>query len=175
MAVVVRDAALDVGQASWPCGSRVVRIDVGGTAVLGVYGVAADPVRYGSSRRRERKRRWLTEFSAMIDAQATRPGPLLVIGDLNIVDPDDREGLPYVLPEERATYDHLRERGMTDAYRAARVGSRPTWVDHTGAGCRYDHAFTRDLVVHGAEIDDTPREAGHTDHSALAVAVCAPS
>lgn len=170
--VIVRDAALKVGTAEFPEGPRVVRVPIDGVTLLGVYGVASDPVRYSGSAQRDRKRAWLTRFTDLAAAEKDS-GPVLIIGDLNFVDPDDRDGLPYVLAEERAAYDRLLELGFVDAYRAITGSTSITWVDHGGVGCRYDHAFACGLRVVGAEIDDVPRVEGHTDHSAIAVDVTA--
>ncbi|QQR99411.1 MAG: endonuclease/exonuclease/phosphatase family protein [Austwickia sp.] len=205
VAVVVRDPGLSVGAAAYPSGPRVVRVPAGPVVVIGVYGAASDPVRYSSAAQRERKRAWLRDFVGLAEAAAADPGPLLVAGDLNIVDPDDREGLPYVLLEERDAYERLIAAGLVDAYRVAALGgggaggssgtrgsprtvgnpgtggcpgtggipstggSHVTWVDHSGVGCRYDHALGRGLDVLAAQIDHHPREQGLTDHSALAV------
>ena len=148
-------------------GTRGVSGLIAGLRVLGVYEAASDPVRYSGSAQRARKRAWLERFVGHVAEVAARPGPLVVAGDLNIVDPDDREGLPYVLAEEREAYDRIVALGLVDAYRQVHGGSRMTWVDHSGVGCRYDHAFTRGVHVLDAGIDDAPRVAGHTDHSAL--------
>lgn len=169
--VIVRDADLHVGPADHPEGPRLVRVLIGVT-LLGVYGVASDPVRYSGSAQRDRKRAWLTRFTDLVAAEADSE-PALIVGDLNIVDPDDRDGLPYVLAEERAAYDRLLDLGFVDAFREATGTTSVTWVDHSGVGCRYDHVFARVLRIVGAEIDDTPRLDGHTDHSAIAAGVAA--
>lgn len=139
VALVVRDTRLPVGEPAFPAGPRVVRARIGQATVLGVYGAA-----FG------------------VDAS-----PLLLAGDLNIVDPADRAGLPYVLAQEREAYDHLLDLGLLDAYRHATGGSTPTWIDHTGVGCRYDHVFVHGLRVVSARVDDTPRQSGLSDHSAV--------
>ncbi len=172
--VIVRDADLQVGTAEFPEGPRVVRVPIDGVTLIGVYGVASDPVRYSGSAQRDRKRARLARFTDLV-AGETDSAPILIIGDLNIVDPDDRDRLPYVLAEERAAYDRLLDLdlGFVDAYRAATGTTSITWSDHSGVGCRYDHVFARGLRIVGAEIDDTPRLDGHTDHSAIAVDVTA--
>lgn len=165
-AIVVRE--LPLGEPSFPCGPRVVRARLGRIELLGVYGAASDPVRYSSRAQRDRKRAWLRDFTALVD---DIPGPLLLAGDLNVVDPADREGLPYVLEEERDAYAHLLDAGLLDAYRHATGASAPTWTDHTGVGCRCDHVFTRGVDVLDAQIDDKPRGPRLSDHAAIAVRV----
>lgn len=138
--------------------------------LLGVYGAASDPVRYSSAEQRQRKRDWLTAFDDVVVEWRERPGPALLVGDLNIVDPDDDPSLRYVLPEEREAYGRLvDEHGLVDAYRQVHPdASAPSWFDHTGVGCRYDHAFVTDGVeVLDCDLDDGPRDAGLSDHSAL--------
>lgn len=168
VALVARDTRLPVGEPTFPAGPRVVRARIGQATVLGVYGAASDPVRYGSRAQRDRKRAWLREFVALVDAECRADAsPLLLAGDLNIVDPADRAGLPYVLAQERDAYEHLLDLGLLDAHRHATGGSTPTWIDHSGVGCRYDHVFVRGLRVVSARVDDTPRHRGLSDHSAV--------
>ena len=112
----------------------MVRARIGEVTVLGVYGAASDPVRYASRAQRDRKRAWLREFVDLVDAECRADAsPLLLAGDLNIVDPADRAGLPYVLAQEREAYEHLLGLGLLDAFRHATGGSTPTWIDHTGS------------------------------------------
>lgn len=144
--------------------------------LLAVYGAASDPVRYSSKDQRARKREWLAAFDGLVEEWAARRGPGALLGDLNIVDPDHADPLPYVLAEELATYEALTVRhGLRDAYRERQSEDAPSWLDHTGVGCRYDHAFvTEDVEVLAADLDDSPRASGLSDHSALTVTVRSP-
>lgn len=152
--------------------------------LLAVYGAASDPVRYSSSTQRQRKREWIAAFDGWLggwlaDARTARGGPTggeaVVIGDLNLVDPLHEDELRYVLSEETALLEGLADEagghGLVDAYRLAHPGSREvSWVDHSGVGCRYDHAFvTAGLapLVLGCDLVHEPRLGGLTDHSAL--------
>lgn len=168
VAVVVR-SGLGVRAVSTPLGSRVVALDADGVRLIGVYGAASDPVRYSSAAQRERKRVWLERFTAYVDEQLTQPGAVVVAGDLNVADPDD--DLPYVLPQERAAYERFVARGLVDAHRERHGSSRPTWIDHGGAGCRYDYVLTRGLAVADAGVDDAPREGGLSDHCGVAASL----
>lgn len=153
---------------------RVVTLDWNGRLrIVGVYGAASDPVRYSSQKQRRRKREWLQSFDTALDA-ADLATPTLLIGDLNLVTPGHPDRLPYVLVEETEFYRSLTSRhGLIDAYAAANPGDHaPTWLDHSGVGCRYDHAFvTPDLVqaVQDCRLDHAPRTDALTDHSALTV------
>jgi exodeoxyribonuclease-3 len=154
----------------------IAHTPTGDVRVAGVYGAASDPVRYASAAQRQRKRDWLDAFDGWL-AGWLRPGcPQVLIGDLNIADPVHGSGLRYLLNEEIAAYGALsHEHGLTDAWRLANPDAvGVSWTDHTGAGCRYDHAFvTADLVdaVASCELDDTPRTEGLTDHAALSLAL----
>lgn len=151
-----------------------VRVEAGsGTVrVLGVYGAASDPVRYSSAAQRTRKREWTAAFLDWLHRwrQVDPDLPAVLIGDLNWVDPLHEARLPHVLPEETAALAALDGRhGLVDAFRAAHPGrAAVSWVDHSGAGCRYDHAFvTPDLPVVACDLDQEPRVGGLTDHAAL--------
>ncbi|GAA1186284.1 hypothetical protein GCM10009584_30500 [Ornithinimicrobium humiphilum] len=142
--------------------------------VLGVYGAASDPVRYSSATQRRRKREWLAALDAWLPAwRSVDPdAPGVVVGDLNLVDPLHDDPLPHVLLEETELLAGLEGRhGLVDAFRLRHPASTEvSWVDHSGVGCRYDHAFvTPDLVprVVACDLHQAPREAGLTDHAAL--------
>lgn len=162
---------------------RVCPVVVGtgesGIRLAGVYGAASDPVRYAGSAQRERKREWLTAFDSWVatwlgggtDAARDAAGGV-VLGDLNLVDPLHDSALPYVLAEETRVYHGLSdEHGLADAFRRCRPDDlAPSWVDHSGVGCRYDHAFvTAGLIgaVRDCALVPEPRLEGLTDHSAL--------
>lgn len=177
--VVGRGVALEpAGEVPSDLAGRVVscRIDLDGSPLdlLGVYGRASDPVRYASREQRERKRRWLAGLQDWLPLwRAAGPGEAgaaLVAGDLNVVDPLD--DLPYVLAEERDFYAWATgDLGLADAYRLRHPdGAEVSWVDHSGAGCRYDHALvSRSLAeqVTSCELVHEPRLDGLSDHSAL--------
>lgn len=149
---------------------RVLGVDVAGVRLMAVYGAASDPVRYASAAQRQRKREWLVAFDAAVEASLAA-GPLVVLGDLNIVDPVDTKAqrLAYVLTEELLVYESLTTRlGLVDAFRARHDGRQPSWRDHSGATVRYDHAFTTpDVPVAACSLDQTPLTEGLTDHAAL--------
>lgn len=153
----------------------VAETGAGPIRIAGVYGAASDPVRYSSGAQRARKRDWL----ASIDRWLSRwlrddRTPQVLIGDLNVVDPVFTAKLPYVLSEEVDAYVALSaEHDLIDAWRHSHPHVEGiSWVDHSGVGCRYDHAFvTPDLIERPAEceLDDTPRLEGLSDHSALSL------
>ncbi|MEO6019535.1 MAG: hypothetical protein ABIP45_04700 [Knoellia sp.] len=80
--------------------------------------------------------------------------------------------LKYVLPQETAAYHAMSEvHGLVDAFRTHHPEvAAVSWMDHSGVGCQYDHAFaTTDLVVTECDLDHQPRVDALTDHSALTV------
>lgn len=133
--------------------------------LVAVYGAASDPVRYANAVQRQRKRDWLLAFLTWLSELP--PAPTILVGDLNIVAPGHVDRLLYVLGEERTAYGLLTG-GL--GYRDPLAGDpEPTWVDHSGAACRYDYALTTaPLPVGECAIDHTPRLCGLTDHAALA-------
>lgn len=142
--------------------------------LLAVYGAASDPVRYSSAAQRRRKREWLAAFDPWVGRwRAAHPhDPAVIVGDLNLVDPLHDDELPHVLPEETALLAALGERhGLVDAFRHLHpTSTEVSWVDHSGAGCRYDHAFvTPDLLprVRACDLVQPTRESGLTDHAGL--------
>ena len=155
----------------WHPGSEA---GVGAVRVLATYGAASDPVRYSSVTQRRRKREWLTAYDVVVGEWVEQGPRGVVLGDLNVVDPVHEAALTYVLPEETAAYRGLVERhGLVDAFRVHHPDEDVvSWVDHSGVGCRYDHAFvTPDVEVVAAELDHEPRLGGLTDHSALSVTI----
>lgn len=140
--------------------------------LLATYGAASDPVRYSSKTQRERKRQWLTAYAEVVKEWTAQGERGIVLGDLNLVDPVHDATLKYVLPEEIAAYRSMsEEHGLVDAFRAQHPDDEAvSWMDHSGVGCRYDHAFvTPELAVEECDLVHAPRVDGLTDHSALTV------
>lgn len=154
-------------------------VGAGGWRVWGLYGPASDPVRYSSSAQRARKREWLAALDeSLLSARDAGTAPHLLVGDLNVVPPGHDPALKYVLAEERdwftrATSPAPDGLGYVDALGLSARTATPdetTWVDHTGAGVRYDHALLDAVAaprVVSCGIDQSPREDGLTDHAAL--------
>lgn len=140
--------------------------------LLATYGAASDPVRYSSKPQRERKRQWLTAYAEVVKEWTAQGERGIVLGDLNLVDPLHEDTLKYVLSEETATFRSMsEEHGLMDAFRVQHPDDEAiSWMDHSGVGCRYDHAFvTPDLAVEECDLVHEPRVDGLTDHSALTV------
>lgn len=156
--------------------ARVDGLAPGGGPVrlLGVYGAASDPVRYSSAAQRRRKREWIAALEPWLGGWLGVGAGVsaVVAGDLNWADPVRSDTLSHVLPEEEAALARLSgEHGLVDAFRHHHPRSTEvSWVDHSGVGCRYDHAFVSpDLVaaVGACDLVHEPRAEGLTDHSGL--------
>lgn len=166
--VVNRRPDLPLTWLSTALSPRLEMFEVAGIRVAGVYGRASDPVCYSSAASRQTKRVWLADFQDWV----TRERPDVLLGDLNVVDPEFTDRLPYVLAEEVETYHRLGQIGYADAFRRFH-GPDVSWRDHTGVGCRYDHGLVipQTCTVRACILDHSPRLAGLTDHSALILSV----
>jgi hypothetical protein len=68
---------------------------------------------------------------------------VLLLGDLNILEPDHRPGYPFFAPFEYEFYSALGGvHGLTDAFRRLHPrDAEYSWVGRGGDGYRYHHAF----------------------------------
>lgn len=183
--MIVHRAAAAATVPAWkpdylPCrvASAVVQAAGGPVEVAGVY----VPSRDASPAKTDRKRRFLREFAdALPSAEpATRR---IVIGDLNILEPDHQPAYRFFQQFEYDAYLAFGAAGYRDAFRLLHPGAAEhSWVGRTGDGYRYDHAFVSpglaDQVTACCYLHQTriPAEAGPrlTDHSALTVTLAPP-
>ena len=145
-----------------PLTSGKALVDLGGRALsvlLALHpGGASDSVRlvaaYGPtsppqgvrqrSDRTARKQAWLTAFSSVLSDLAA---PVVLAGDLNVVDRAHRPRYRCFTEAEYAFLDALEtEHHLVDAYRSRLAPDTPpedghSWVHHNGDGYRYDHVF----------------------------------
>jgi exodeoxyribonuclease III len=140
--------------------------------VLGAY----VPTRDATASRTERKRRWLSEFSAALGAGGLSDAGThtVLLGDLNVIEPDHEPAYSTFRWFEYDFYRGLTDRhGLIDAYRhqhPARV--EHSWIGRTGDGYRYDHVHcSKELAAElvDCEYVHEPRTCRLTDHSALSV------
>ncbi|MGH3761017.1 exodeoxyribonuclease III [Actinophytocola sp.] len=144
-----------------------ITTDCGPIRVLGAY----VPSRDASPEKVDRKRRWLAEFST---ALAATEMPTLLLGDLNVLEPDHQPHYRFFQPFEYDFYRALTDRhGLLDAFRQLHPDQvEHSWVGRTGDGYRYDHAHaTKDLATElvDCEYIHEPRLTRLSDHSALTV------
>jgi exodeoxyribonuclease III len=155
-------------------------LDFAGQAValLGLY----VPSRGPQHRRNENKRAFQDAVAAALPGfLAQLSGPVIVAGDLNIVEPGHIPHLPVFGDWEYRFYRSFTSAGMVDAYRTAHPDtSDHSWFGRGGNGYRIDHVFV--TAQHRAQVIDcaylhTPRRQGLTDHAAmtLTLGLSAPS
>jgi len=137
----------------------------GSPNIVGVY----VPSRDASVTKTERKQRFITALAAALRARPASPSVL--IGDLNIIEPDHRPRYPWFSDWEYALYAGLVADGWRDAYRLTHpTGMEHSWISHLGDGYRYDHVFVSAELsdrVGGCDYVHETREHGLTDHSAM--------
>jgi exodeoxyribonuclease III len=137
--------------------------------VVGLY----VPSRDASAEKIARKRKWLAACDAAL-ASGTGEMPLILAGDLNILEPYHEPHYAFFEPFEYEFYSSLtRDHGLTDAFRHLHPrDAEYSWVGRTGDGYRYDHAFcSQPLAVLIADCGylHHPRTEKLSDHSALSI------
>jgi exodeoxyribonuclease III len=137
--------------------------------VIGLY----VPSRDASVDKTERKRKWLAAcYTALTSINAEMP--VILAGDLNILEPGHRPRYPFFAPFEYDFYQALSDaHGLTDAFRHLHPDDAEySWVGRTGDGYRYDHVFCSrsfcDLIADCHYLHQ-PRHDKLSDHSALTV------
>jgi len=142
-----------------------------GGQTVGVLGLYV-PSRGPKQRRNESKRAFQDAVAAALPGFLTQfTGPVIVAGDLNVVEPGHQPHLPVFGAWEYAFYRSFTDAGMTDAYRARHPATwEHSWFGRSGNGYRIDHIFiTRQHTgqVHGCSYFQAPRQLGLTDHAAM--------
>lgn len=153
-----------------------------GPVRVGVVGLYV-PSRGPRERRNVAKRAFQDAVSAALPGLLDRlalSGPVVVTGDLNVVEPDHEPRHPVFGGWEYDFYRSVAKAGFTDAFRITRpVGMDYSWFgrptgDGARNGYRFDHAFI--TTAHADAVRDcrylhSVRETGLSDHSALTLTV----
>lgn len=171
--------SVDVGVGSM--GHRCVAARVAlSTVEIGVVGLYV-PSRGPRERRNEDKRLFqerVTTALPTIEKALDTDGPVVIAGDLNVVEPAHD---PHYAVFGQWEYDFYRafgQAGFDDAFRITRpAGMDYSWfgrplADGMRNGYRIDHAFvsrTHVAAVTDCHYDHSVRTAGLSDHSALVV------
>jgi exodeoxyribonuclease-3 len=164
--------------------SRLITTTVEGINIVNVYipnGQAVGSEKFGF------KLDWMNQLREFFDKHYDPSMPVLLCGDFNVA-PEDRDvhdvrlwhGRIMCSEQERATLQHIKDWGFTDAFRLhEEAGGKFTWWDYrAGAfrrnmGLRIDHVWvTRSLVPRSvrAWIDMAPRTwEKPSDHAPLLV------
>jgi exodeoxyribonuclease-3 len=160
---------IDVG--FLPHRAPAVELRIGGQRlrILGLY----VPSRGPAERRNENKRAFQSAVSrALPGFLAGFDGPVVVTGDLNVVEPGH---LPHYSVFGTWEYDFYRsftDAGLTDAYRALHPNDPGhSWYGRGGNGYRFDHTFltTERLTLAECDYNHAPRHGGLTDHASLSL------
>lgn len=134
-------------------------------SLLGMY----VPSRDRSPEKVERKKRFLQEIQNHL-LRKKEPYDV-VLGDLNILEPDHNPHYSTFYSWEYDFYQFLIDNDYVDAFRSKYpTENQYSWVGRTGQGYRYDHVFVRDgfpfedcRYDHGTRIG----EEKFTDHSGV--------
>jgi exodeoxyribonuclease-3 len=150
----------------------MISTQMGLVRILGTY----VPTRDATADKTERKRRWLSEYSAAIATGGlTDAGAhTVVLGDLNVIEPDHEPAYNSFRWFEYDFYRGLTDRhGLVDAYRHLNPDRvEHSWIGRTGDGYRYDHAHcSKELAAELVECEyvHEPRTTRLTDHSGLSL------
>jgi exodeoxyribonuclease-3 len=155
-----------------PARAASITLPVGrGVEVVGLY----VPSRDASEAKVQRKRRFLEgclgAFKSSAPQADLRGDNVVVLGDLNIIEPDHQPRYPFFHPFEYAFYRRLADLGLIDAFRHLHPDLvEHSWVGRTGDGYRYDHAFVSKALLDalgGCAYLHEPRSLRLSDHSAL--------
>ncbi|WP_245599999.1 hypothetical protein [Embleya scabrispora] len=123
--------------------------------------------------------RWLRECAAALPDGRT--GARVVLGDLNVLEPDHSPRYRFFAPFEYDFYGAFGRAGYADAFRTLHADAREySWVGKTGDGYRYDHAHVSASLggtLLGCSYVHEPRTGPDrlTDHSALTVRLAVPA
>ncbi len=162
--------------------SRLITTTVEGINIVNVYipnGQAVGSEKYAF------KLDWMNRLREFFDAHYDPSTPLLLCGDFNVA-PEDRDvhdvrmwqGRIMFSEQERATLQHIKDWGFTDAFRLhEQAGGKFTWWDYRAGmfrrnmGLRIDHVWiTEPLVSRSVRswIDMAPRTwEKPSDHAPL--------
>jgi exonuclease III len=145
--------------------------------VVGLY----VPSRGPRERRNQDKRAFQHAVAAALPdlvKRADPTAPLVVAGDLNVVEPGHRPHHAVFGAWEYDFYRAFAAAGLRDAFRHLHPDADGhSWFGRSGAGFRFDHLFVS--AEHAAALSEcrylhSPRELGLSDHAALLAAIRLP-
>jgi exodeoxyribonuclease-3 len=138
--------------------------------LLGLY----VPSRGPQQRRNQNKRAFQQAVTRALPGFAAQfGGPVIIAGDLNIIEPGHTPHHRVFGGWEYDFYRSFADAGMTDAFRAVHPHTAEhSWFGRSGQGYRFDHVFV--TKRHSAQIRScgylqAPRKQGLTDHAAMAL------
>lgn len=136
--------------------------------LLGVY----VPSRGSRERRNVDKREFQNSVTKLLPRLAdllTVDGPIVIAGDLNVVEPDHQPHYGVFGRWEYDFYDAFGRYGYGDAFRYLHPDLADySWFGRAGNGYRFDHIFcSRPDAVRDCRYLHEPRITGLSDHSAM--------
>lgn len=167
-----------VGSSYLPHRLAAVTIILPGGSRLGVVGLYV-PSRGPRERRNVAKRAFQNSVTTLLPtwASAFGPGvPVIVAGDLNVVEPGHQPHHAVFGTWEYDFYHAFGTAGYTDAFRQRNPETADhSWYGRADRGYRIDHLFSTGL--HAEAITDCrylhhPHTFGLSDHAALAASFC---
>ncbi|GLY99798.1 endonuclease/exonuclease/phosphatase family protein [Actinoplanes sp. NBRC 103695] len=139
-------------------------------ALVGLY----VPSRGPRNRRNLDKKAFQTAVTTLLERLPGIFGsglPMLVAGDLNVLEPGHRPHHAVFGRWEYDFYSSFAARGFADLYRMHHPeGTDHSWFGRSGAGYRFDHLFCigdQRLTVTGCRYLHAARSTGLSDHSAM--------
>jgi exodeoxyribonuclease-3 len=142
---------------------------------IGLFGLYV-PSRGPQQRRNQNKRAFQQAVTRALPGFAAQfGGPVIIAGDLNVVEPGHTPHHPVFGGWEYDFYRSFSDAGMTDAFRAVHPhATEHSWFGRSGQGYRFDHVFV--TKRHSAQIRrcgylHAPRKQGLTDHAAMALSL----
>ena len=132
------------------------------------------PSRDATAAKIARKRRFLEQMTTTLEHRA-RAGPVILMGDLNIVGRGHQPRLGGFRAWEYDAFDRIAGCGLIDVFAALHPGAEAhSWIGRSGLGYRYDYAFASAAVMDrttGCEYLHEPRERSLTDHAAVVMTI----
>jgi exodeoxyribonuclease-3 len=123
-----------------------------------------------TARRNEDKRAFQRAVTAALPGFLTQfGGPVIVTGDLNVVEPGHIPHHAVFGDWEYGFYRSFAAAGLTDAYRVLHPDTPGhSWFGRSGHGYRFDHAFVTTPhagLIRSRRYLQAPRELSITDHA----------
>ncbi|MFI1727559.1 endonuclease/exonuclease/phosphatase family protein [Streptomyces sp. NPDC020489] len=154
-----------------PHRAPAARVTVGGhdIGILGLY----VPSRGPKDQRNVAKRAFQDAVTeALPELHAAFPAmPLIVAGDLNVIERGHQPPHKVFGAWEYAFYDSFHTAGLTDAFRHLHPDQvAHSWYGHSGNGYRFDHLFVSTphaIRVLACEYHHQARETQLTDHAVM--------
>jgi exonuclease III len=167
-------AAVPSGIGALPHRGPAAVVSVAGQ-MIGLLGLYV-PSRGPKQRRNQDKRTFQQSVTqALPGFLAGFDDPVIVAGDLNVVEPGHIPHHPVFGDWEYDFYRSFATAGLADAYRFLHPdAAEHSWYGRSGQGYRFDHAFVSRrhcAQVRSCGYLQEPRQQGITDHAAMTLTV----